>query len=317
MIAVLAFVTRAVALAAIVAMTGAIAFRWGVLRRWPATSPAPLGEWSASVARAGAWAAVCIVLIAPLRLYAQAHGLVMAGDPVLPMMSNVIQTMWGRGWILQCGAALAMLAALLWAGRGSPRGWRLALVSAIAITSSPALMGHAIAAERLLVLSMLADWLHVSMAGAWLGTLAMLALVAQRAATGAAGGDPPVATLIELFHPVALTCSLALVVTGVVSVLLRVDRLGDLLHSRYGAILAVKLLLTFCVAALGLHHSRRGAQLARRGETRGVVRSLASEVALAVMVIAATAVLVATEPPMHDDSMQMHASAWRGSGPAR
>ncbi|HEV8411875.1 MAG TPA: CopD family protein [Gemmatimonadaceae bacterium] len=290
-----ATVMRAVALGSIVVMTGALMFRWGVLERWPASSPAPLAEWNELVARAGAWAAACVLVVSPARLYAQARGLVMDGDPVIPMMENVLHTMWGRGWLLQAGAAIAMLTALLFARRGSRGGWWLGILSATAITLSPALMGHAVAAERLFLVSVFSDWIHVAMAGAWLGALSMVALVA-RSRSDAAGAH--VATLIELFHPVALTCAMTLVTTGVISLLLRVEHLADLPHSAYGAILAAKLALTFGIAMFGLHHARRGARLSRAGGTSGVVRSLAAETVLAALVIATTAVLVGTAPPM-------------------
>jgi putative copper export protein len=320
---VLAVVARAVALAAIVVMTGALAFRWGVLRRWPAARPAPLAEWSGFAASAGAWAAACLLLVTPARLYVQAQGLTMAGDPVLPMMGNVMHTMWGRGLMLQSVASLTMLAGFLCALRLASWGWWFALVAAAGITLSPALMGHAVAAEHLLVLSVLADWIHVAMAGAWIGALAMLALIARSAITSGAGPGESIATLIELFHPVALTCSVVLVVTGVVSLVLRVSSISDLLHSTYGAILAVKLTLTAGVAALGLHHARRGAHLARLGKARGVARSLAAEMTVAALVIAATAALVGTSPPMRmvetdhgSPPSRAQFRSWRGVGRA-
>jgi putative copper export protein len=155
---------------------------------------------------------------------------------------------------------------------------------------------HAVASERLPLVSLFSDWIHVAMAGAWLGALSMLALVARSARSEAAGAR--VATLIDLFHPIALTSALVLVASGVVSLLLRVEHLTDLLHSPYGVILALKLTLTFAIAMFGLHHARRGAQHARAGGTSGVVRSLAVETVLAALVIATTAVLVGTAPPM-------------------
>lgn len=277
-------------------MTGAIAFRWGVLRRWPASRAGLSVAWNALVARSGAWAAGCLLLVSVARLYAQARNLIVVGDPVLPMIDNVLHTTWGLGWMLQSFAALTMLAGLTLARRGSRAGWWLGGASALAITLSPALMGHAVAAERLLVLSVFADWVHVAVAGAWLGSLAMLASIARSASADI--GDAPIATLIELFHPVALTSAATLVTTGVASIFLRVDHLVDLLHSSYGAVLAIKLTLTLGVAAIGFYHSRQGARLARLGGTPSVTRSLVVETILAGCVIAATAVLVGTAPPM-------------------
>jgi putative copper export protein len=293
-----ATVTRAVALAAIVAATGAASFRWGVLRRWPVALPAPLSAWNALVARAGAVAVVCLILVAPVRWFAQAQSLLQAGDPVAPMMLGVLHTTWGRGLLLQAVTGVAVLAGLLLARRGFRSGWIIALLSVLGLTLSPAFMGHAVAAERLLVLSITCDWIHVTLAGAWLGAVAMLALSARATATLGDGPHARLAVLIELFHPLALAGSIGLVTTGFVSLLLRVDHLEDLLHSPYGAILAVKLALALVAAGVGLYHARRGARLARSGGPRAVARSLAVESALAVLVIAATAVLVETSPPM-------------------
>ena len=124
----------------------------------------------------------------------------------------------------------------------------------------------------------------------------MLALILRSAS--AAGSGAPAATLIELFHPVAVACGAVLVATGVTSLVLRVDHIADLLRSTYGAVLAVKLAFTLGVGILGLHHARRGAQLVRLGGAHSVARSIAVETILAGMVIATSAVLVGTAPPM-------------------
>lgn len=214
------------------------------------------------------------------------------------MMANVLRTMWGRGWLLQALAAAVLLAAFVLANRGLAAGWWLALAAVAGVTASPALMGHAVAADHYLVVSLLADWLHVAMAGAWLGALAMLTMIVRRSDQADSGAEETTATLIELFHPVALAGATVLTATGVVSLLLRVEHLADLLHSAYGAILAVKLALTFGVAILGWRHSRGAAQMARAGGAHALRRSLAAEIALAAAVITVTAVLVATAPPM-------------------
>ena len=296
MIDVIATLARAVALASIIVMAGAVTFRWAVLLRWQAQPAGLHREWEEIVARSGAWAAGCLLLVAPARVYLQARSLVVAGDPVLPMMGNVLQTTWGSGWLFQVVATLNLFIGFSLARRAEARGWRLAVAAAACAALSPALMGHAIAAERLVALSVLTDWVHVAMAGGWVGALAMLVLLSRTPEANAPGA--PVSVLIELFHPVALTCSIVLVGTGVISVLLRVPHLADLLHSPYGAVLGIILALTLGLAALGLHHARRGARLVRLGETRRVARSLAVEAMLAVVVVGATAVLVGTSPPM-------------------
>jgi copper transport protein len=193
-------------------------------------------------------------------------------------------------------ASLGALAGLIMARRGLRRGWGVALLACLVLTVSPALMGHAVAAEKLLPVSLLSDWVHVTVAGCWLGGVTMLALLATPAAAGE--GPDAFARLIELFHPLALAASLALVATGVVSLLLRVDHLADLPHSLYGAIFGAKLALTLGVAGVGFHHARRGPHIVRTRGYRALAKTLVLEAALAALVVGATAVLVGTSPPM-------------------
>ncbi|MES2180152.1 MAG: CopD family protein [Gemmatimonadota bacterium] len=158
-------------------------------------------------------------------------------------------------------------------------------------------MGHADAAERYYAISIAADWAHVTAAGAWVGSLVFLALAMRSLAASDAAGDAA-ATLIEWFHPVAVVSAGVLLVSGTVGVWLRVEHLADLFRSEYGTLFGIKIGFTLVVASIGFFHSRSGARLARRGGPSAMVRSLVAEVVVAVMVIAATAVLVGTSPPM-------------------
>lgn len=252
------------------------------------------------------FAAAAISIVAPARLYLQARSLVDLTDPVLPMMSNVLRTTWGRGWLVQLMASLAALAGFLIVNLRGRGGLGLALLAALVLTLSPALMGHAVAADRLVVLSLGSDWLHVTAAGAWVGTLCIVTIVSVSIGD-AVPEKPSTANLIAAFHPVALAAATALVVSGVASLLLRVEHLGDLFRSTYGGILAVKLALTAAVAVLGWHHARNGVRLAIGGSRSTLTRSLMAETILAAVVIGATALLVGTAPPMPDmSSMTMN-----------
>jgi copper transport protein len=297
--AALAVIARGVAYAGIVGSSGAVVFHWGVLCRWKAeVQPAPIVQWGRTVALSGALASALVALASPARLLAQAHALVAAGDPVVPMMIKVLHTTWGRGWTVQTAAAVVLLIALLVESRAERAGLWLASFAGACATLSPALMGHAIAADRFQTVSVAADWLHVTAAAAWIGSLAMLSQVVAFANGDDLAAGERAARLVELFHPVALVSSAVLVGTGVVSLLLRVDDFGELPHSRYGAILGMKLGLTLFVGTLGMRHWRRGAAMATTGNRGALARSLATELAVAAFVIAVTAVLVGTSPPM-------------------
>ncbi|MDB4917937.1 MAG: copper resistance protein [Gemmatimonadetes bacterium] len=285
---IIAIAARAVALAAIVVMTGAVVFYWLVARRADGSATFP--------AKVGMRAAACVLLVSPARLYMQARALVDAGDPVAPMMANVLHTPWGRALMLQAAAVLLALVAFLLVQRRGRVGWWLALVPVFALCCTPALMGHAAAAEQYANVSIAVDSLHVVAAGGWIGALFLLALTIRSLEPSVTSGAQA-ATLIELFHPVALWCTGALLVTGVMNLSFRVLHFRELLTSQYGAIIAIKVALTLGVAGIGFHHSRRGALLARAHGTAAVRKTLIAESVTAVLVLIATAVLVGTSPP--------------------
>ena len=247
-------------------------------------------------ATVGACACVTLLLAAPARLLFQARLLVAPGDPVAPMAANVLGTTWGKGLALQAVSALAALAGFLIARRGRDGGWTLALVAALALTLSPAMMGHAVAPEHGLPGSVLADWVHVLSAGGWTGTLCLIAIAGVALRNSGAGGET-LGLLIARFHYVALTCAAALLTSGVVSLLYRVEHLRDLFSSAYGALFFLKIALAGVVAAFGGYHSRTGEARARRAGSGSVAPTLLAETAFAALTIIVTAVLVGSEPP--------------------
>jgi putative copper export protein len=295
MTSIAALVARAIVLAATVLVTGAVVFRIAIVGRAGRLSHGLDVTWNDLAARGGFLGSAAIVLLAPLRLYLQASAFVMRGDPVAPMMHNVLATGWGRGWDLQTiTAAIACVA--FWMARRRRWPWALCALAALALALAPARMGHAAAAEHRLALSIASDWAHVTSAGAWVGTLSLLAVVLGRRSTQIAPATS--AACIRCFHPVALTSAGVLLSTGVITLFLRVDRVADLLHSEYGLILAAKLGATLGVAMLGLHHARHGERLANEAGPLAVGRTLIAESWFAAAVIAATALLVGTAPPM-------------------
>ncbi|MFI5311825.1 MAG: copper resistance D family protein [Gemmatimonadales bacterium] len=291
-----AIAARAIALASIILVAGAIAFRHLVLGRLPVERRDSAVRLASLAATVGAWASTTIVLVAPLRLLFQAQTLLSPGDPLAPMAANVLGTTWGKGLALQAVSALIALAGFVIARRGRDWGWKLSLAAALALALSPALMGHAIAAESAVAGSVLFDWVHVLAAGGWTGTLCLIAAAGVSLRSATDGGET-LAALITRFHRVALTCATALLASGVISLVYRVAHLRDLFSSAYGALFFLKLALVAVVAAFGRYHSRAGAERSRREGSGAVVRTLVSETAFAALTIAVTAVLVGSEPP--------------------
>lgn len=313
---------RAIQYAALLLVVGAVAFHLlvlGSLRRTASTAAAsPVAQSTSFVdtadgaaARLGLAAAVVVALAAVARLAAQSvalHGAERALEPEL-VATMLRRTVWGWGWLLQAASATLALAAFALAGRGAARrgethasadrGWPLATVAAGVLAMTPALSGHA-AAARFAPLAVVADWLHVLGAGAWLGGLAVVVAVGVPTAMrlDTATRDRAVADLVHAFSPTALAFASLVAATGVLASWLHLGHVAALWQSDYGRTLLLKLALVAAVVAAGAYNWRRvRPALGGGGVTGRLRRATATELAVAALVLAATAVLVATPPP--------------------
>ncbi|MEP7382862.1 MAG: CopD family protein [Gemmatimonadota bacterium] len=206
------------------------------------------------------------------------------------------QMAWGTGWGVQMtGLLLAVLAS------GAATRRRGAIVplgiGALILATSPAMMGHAIGAPRLVPLVVFADTLHVLAAGGWLGTLLVVAVAALPLASHAAAPGRAIA-ILDRFSPIALTSAVLIALTGVFASWMHLETLGALWSSTYGRTLLVKLGILAGVAALGAYNWRVATPaLQASGDTRAIRRSALVELTLAALLVAVTAVLVATPLP--------------------
>ncbi len=212
----------------------------------------------------------------------------------------VARTSWGWAWLLGVLAAALAVGALSAATRGRRSGWRLGATAAIGVALSFALSGHAAATPHLAPVTVLADTLHMLGAGGWLGTL--LALVAVGIPLALREASPVrgrvVADLVNVFSPIALTCAALLAFTGILAAWIHLGTLGALWRSNYGFVLLVKLAVVVAVAALGALNWRvMKPSLGDLGSARRLRRSAMAELAMGALVLAVTAMLVATPPP--------------------
>lgn len=276
---------RALVFAATIIAAGTVVFRLVLARTH---------EDRGSATPMGLAAAMALVLAAAPRLWLQARGFVDVGDPVTPMMVNVLQTGWGRGWLLQLGGAALASVGFVLVRRAMRSGELMSVLGVSALCLAPALMGHAAAAPSVRWLAIGADAVHVAAAASWTGTLALLAWRAPGLLRSSEGGAR-LAEWIERFHRVALGSAALLLATGAAGVWLRVQRLGTLLQSDYGLLLFAKLTAVGVVVALGAWHARR-APAAARQQANTLAQSLQLELFFALVTIIATAVLVGTSP---------------------
>jgi copper transport protein len=182
------------------------------------------------------------------------------------------------------------------ARNGSRAGWALAGLFALALSCTPALSGHAIGSERLPTLAVVLDATHVIAASLWLGAMFLLAAslsVAQRSGDGATGS-----ALVDAFSPLALIAAGTVAVTGLGSSYLHLGAVSDLWRSRYGRTLLLKLAAVAAMIGAGwLNWRRNGPALRNSGQLQPMRRAVRLELAIGMLVLVATAVLVATPPP--------------------
>jgi copper transport protein len=168
-----------------------------------------------------------------------------------------------------------------------------AFVIALLFASGLSLSGHSGADAGSSWKSELADWVHLSAASLWLGSLVQLAVVIWPAA-------PELRRQAFLrFARLAPVLIAVLIAAGVYLSVLRLPHVSDLWTQSYGHVLLVKLALV-CVALAwgGLHHVV-ARPLVERGDRRiGLLsRSLLGEATIGMAVLLVAAVLVDSKPP--------------------
>jgi putative copper export protein/methionine-rich copper-binding protein CopC len=290
---------------------GAVAFRLVVVpsaARRSGSAVAPLlDDANRRAARIGVWMAGTLGVAAILRLGAQSAALLgpeRVSDTEL-LGTLLLGTTWGWGWLLQAIGVLVAMVGFAYGRRGQRAGWALAAIAVLALAFTPGLSGHAVSSGELAPLAVLADGLHVLGAGGWLGSLLVLVIVGIPAAMGLAkeGRGPAVAGLVRAYSPTALLFAGVIVATGIFATWLHVGSWPALWQSGYGRTLLLKLAFLTAVFSIGAYNWRRlKPTLGGEAATGKLRRSATVELALGALVLAVTATLVATSPPV-DTSM--------------
>jgi copper transport protein len=199
-----------------------------------------------------------------------------------------LDTRTGEAWAIRAGLWAAVLAvvALMRRPAFAPAAILMALAAAL-VVSLP-LAGHADTQEPQALL-VPADVVHVIAAGAWLGGLVIL-VVAYWRRTHAPGA----AEATRRFSSLALYAVLAIAAAGAAQAWFYLDGPGSLFTTTYGVSLLAKIVLLGAIVAIASGNRRRVRDLVRTGALK---RAMRAEVAVAVLVLAATAVLVRAAPP--------------------
>jgi putative copper export protein len=257
-------------------------------------------------ARIGLRASVFLLGFVAVRLYLQSRTLLEPGEPVsADFLKAVIGSGWGRGWLRQAAMALLVLLGYAAATRASRFGWMVAAGASGGLGLVAGMTGHAVT-ERGGEFGVLINAAHIWAGGFWLGGLAVLLLAGLAACRGLSAEERPgmVRLLVADFSRRALVFGPLAIGLGI---WLAIRYLGwrwplELFDTSYGTALATKLIALAGVAAIGFYNWRvvQPSLTHPVGETR-LRRSSVRELFLGILLLAATAVLVAL--PLPGDEM--------------
>ncbi|HEY2536537.1 MAG TPA: CopD family protein [Solirubrobacteraceae bacterium] len=184
----------------------------------------------------------------------------------------------------------------------------LLAIGALYLAITPALAGHA-SIESPVVVFFPSDALHVLAASVWVGGIACLLLAlpgATRRLEGDERGRLLLGTLAH-FSPIALGAVIAIAATGVLQAYIDVRSFHGLLHTTYGALITVKIVLLLALIGLGWVNRERVIPTLKRlvgdGRPPGTAGALArrtmrGELALMLCVFGVTAALISYAPPI-------------------
>jgi len=285
---------------ALLTILGALGFRHGVLPPL-ASRGVPTTDASDRAARFAQATLLLYVIAVAVRLQNESgavYGEQSALDP-RNLRSILTGTVWGVGWLLGLIGALLLFVARLIGRRSGAIATPIELTGALGMSLSPALSGHASAADHF-VLSVTADTVHVAAASVWLGGLLMVVLAGIPSMKRLSDGNPhaAVSALVSSFHPIALFCAPIVVVAGTCSSWLRLGSIPALTNTEYGKMLLIKLGLFAAVVAVATYNALRARRrLGNEAGTRHLRRTAILEIVIAAMVIWQTTALVTTPVP--------------------
>jgi copper transport protein len=168
-----------------------------------------------------------------------------------------------------------------------------AFLLALGFASGLSLSGHSAADAGASWKSELADWVHLSAACIWLGSLIQLALVMWPRA-------PELRREAFLrFARLAPVLIALLLAAGIYLSVLRLPEVSDLWTTSYGRVLLVKISLVMVALAWGGLHHMIGGSLVASGHPLAskLSRSLLGEASVGMAVLLAAAILVDSRPP--------------------
>ena len=244
------------------------------------------GVRSTMLVRGGAVVAAVATLQALVAFGPHASGLKIYAARDLGLLADTLTTAFGRWQVVRL-VALSAMAWLAWRlERRGERWWRFAWsVAVVTAVVSVSASGHPVTQSPAAV-SVAVDAVHLSAVSLWLGGLVLLG--ADRRTWLGGAHDAAVGS----FSRMAGFAVLTIVATGTAQSAIILGSPSDLVDTRYGRLLAVKVAVAAVLVALG-GVSRA---LLRRSGVRSLSSSVASEMVLGAVVVALTAILTGIAP---------------------
>ena len=284
-------------LIALLLVIGATVFTLAVLPK--AAMPDDASRDVAVSTRRVAMGAIVLFFVTTIvRVVLQSRLVPGAGSTIGAVMEVVRDTRWGHGWLTGATGAVIVLLGLIAAAR-SARGWFVVAFGVVLMCVSEALTGHA-AALRNTALSIATDVTHVLGAGTWIGTLAIMVVVAlpvlgrMNASDASRAGS----SLTRAYHTAAVDGVILVVLSGVIAAFLRLPAFNALWTTDYGSWLFRKLVFVLIALAFGAYHWRRVVTPDWTNATlRRFARSALAELVVGIVIVALTSMLISTQLP--------------------
>lgn len=257
--------------------------------------------------------ACALMLIAVLRLIAQSYAMHGENQSVLTAMWPMITgTTWGIAWLLQLLGAAFVLAVFLSRRLPSEARWLFGVAGLLAVIISLPLSGHAASAPHLKSLAVASDSVHIIGAGGWLGSLLMVLTVGIPVAMRLEPDDrnTAIASVVNAFSPTALIFASTAGLTGLFAAWLHIGSIRAIVGTAYGRTLLLKLGVLSIVVLTGAYNWLRiKPSLGKVEATKRLRFSATLELCVALVVIAVTAVLVATPTAIDEEMMRTPTSS--------
>jgi copper transport protein len=241
-----------------------------------------------------------------------------SGQSETDAFGSVVDSSFGRWHLVRLPLLLGLVVLLArrvrnWSLSGTFEGevspgwgfWVVWTAMAGALVATISLSGHS-ASGDLVAVSLTNDLVHVAAGATWFTGIVVLSVVLPYACRGLPDGERLrlLAPAVVRFSTVALVSITAVGITGAINSLLRVGRLQDLVDSRYGNVLALKIGLFLVILAVGgLNHfvirHRLEAAIGRRraSSSRALFRrTIVTELIVAVAVLGLTGILTSMAP---------------------